>query len=179
MNNKDSSSQCRRYATPPPESMPLGQSYSPPPPAPLCIAKTIGEIAPAADFVWHEINTGHSIMNPKHLKVPVLGSGCTSIHEIEDKEVTPRLYAKSSTVVSRSFFFPELSPPGSPDDVIDDADDDMPPLPSSINLAMRTDARHSLSPRLSMRCYENGFIPVRHDCNDVYDEDEGSMNGRR
>lgn len=173
----DSSSpnQSRHYASPPPASIPHEKLYSPPPPAPRCVAKMFEEIEPAPDFVWHEINTGHSILNPKILKAPILRNwewevSKSEYERFEDTEDMPHASSRSNSELSISLSSPELYPPGSPDDITDGVDDDMPHLPSSIKLSMRTEKKPPLSPLLSMRLYGNCFIPIRHDFSDVVDE---------
>ncbi len=169
MNDGDSSSQSPRYASPPPASLNNGHSYSPPPPAPRCVAKTPEETELAPDFVWQQINTGHSILNPKILKAPILGNWGLSktkherFEEADDNEDKHHLRSHSNSELSLILSYPNLEdPPGSPDDVTDCVDDDMPHLPSSINLSMRIEKKSPLSPRYC-------FIPIRHDFNDILD----------
>ena len=173
MNEGDSSSKSPRYASPPPASLNNGHSYSPPPPAPRRVVKIPEETEPALDFVWHQINTGHSILNPTILKAPVLSNWGSSkskhetFEEADDNEDMHHLCTHSSSELSLILSYPNLVPPGSPDDVSGCVDDDMPPLPSSIKLSMRTEKKPPLSPLFSMKVYGHCFIPIRHDFCDV------------
>lgn len=178
----DSSSpnESRHCASPPPASIPHEKLYSPPPPAPRCVGKMFEAIEPAPDFVWHEINTGHSILNPKISKAPIprdWGMSMSEYERFEDTEDVPHASSRSNRVLSIPLSYPELYPPGSPDDISDGVDDDMPHLPSSINLSMRKEKKPPLSPLLSMRFYGNCFIPIRHDFNDVVDEVDENDSG--
>lgn len=184
--DSSNSSQNRRYSSPPPAStMPNGHSYSPPLPASRCFAKMPDEIEPAPDFVWHEINTGHSILNPKILKAPIVGNWGMSklkyerFKEDEEDDFISRVCSQPNRELSLSLSCLHLAPPGSPDDVTEEVDDDMPPLPTSIKLSMRTETEPPRSPLLSMRFYGHCFIPIRHDFHDVVDDvDNNGMKER-
>ena len=180
MNKEDSSSQRRRYTSPPPPSMPDWQSYSPPPPASRCVAKVLNEIEPSPDSVWHEINTGHSILNPKILKAPILSNwGMLKSEyeetEDEDNEDPPELFSQSNSHLSLSLSNHGFAQSSSSDDINDGVDDDMPPLPS-IKLSMRTERAPPLSPLVSMRVYGHCFIPIRHELYDAVDDVDRSEN---
>jgi len=133
-------------------------------------------IEPAPDFVWQEINTGHSILNPKILKAPIIGNwgmpkpNYEIFKEDEDDEVMSRVRSQSNRELSLLLSYPRLAPPGSPDDVTEEVDNDMPPFPPSIKLSMRTETEPPRSPLLSMRFYGRCFIPIRHDFHDVVDD---------
>jgi hypothetical protein len=161
--------------------MPIGRTYySPPPPAPLIFAKSVGRCEPDADFVLNEINTGHSIINSTPMDITSISmSRKLLFEEFECQDGDDDL----GRLISPSFPRWHQSSPGGVGEKIDL---DMPNMPSPIKLAMRTGAptaqrvqitsKVSLSSRPSVRFHEHDFIPIRND-DDVDDEKNEDSKG--
>lgn len=150
----------RRYSSPPPgASTPSGNSCCSPPPPPSYFTKSVGESEPAS-VVESEINSGQSILNkcvPVDISKMFLSPRRKSPFlecEAEKRSVRPRTSPPTNidsglVLVSPPYPYFPSTPSRSKGDLSEDEDEDMPSMPSPINLSMRcTSARSPIAPRV-------------------------------